>query len=354
MQGPSSEIPAEDFAHALEELLELVRGDCPELDRWLRAVDRFQSTNVEEFYESLIKSCSHSGNILFVEAVVMRMGGMGIPITSNTCNGVVHTYTRAGDMDRAEHFIGTMEGTGCTNIVTYNTIIDAYAARGDEDGVRFWMGRMSMADISPNIVTQGSLCKLFARQGRVADIERLMADVEATGQRLNEYFFASLISACGNTSPPSVCRALRAVDELRCYGIRPQRVRRLIKKVLGQSLADIVINEEESMEPKSPQAGRSSHSARVANCSRRLGEGNGRTAGECPRKGCRLAAQGGSRRTSSSESAEGWAPSGGKPAKSVARGHGAIRQQREGPWSARQCKIRAPRRKAPQAVIQLP
>lgn len=72
--------------------------------------------------------------------------------------------------------------------------------------------------MAPNLVTLGTLCKCFARKGEVQKIEDMITSLEKSSTPPNEYFYASLICACGALSPPDVERAERALIELGCVG----------------------------------------------------------------------------------------------------------------------------------------
>merc|ERR1719484_376483 len=56
---------------------------------------------------------------------------------------------------------------------------------------------------------------------------------ESSGGTLNEYFYASLISACGACQPPDCRRAERAFMELLEHGLSPTSVKRALKGVVG-------------------------------------------------------------------------------------------------------------------------
>lgn len=64
-----------------------------------------------------------------------------------------------------------------------------------------------------------------------------MKAFEDSGQILNEYFFASLISACGTAKPPDTSRAEAAFLDLVQMGLRPQSVKRVLSRVLGEKRA---------------------------------------------------------------------------------------------------------------------
>jgi len=186
-------------------------------------------------YHCVIKSCAHNGDVNGAESLLKQMLSEGHEAAVITYNSVIHTCTQAGDPERAEKYLDVMEQRGVEpNLVTYNSVINACAAHGDT--ARAWqcLLRMAQRNVTPNSVTYGTICKVFARRGDVNEIERIMETLERTGIPLNEYFFASLISACGVVQPPDIARAEKALEDLVRRGLRAQSVKRALSRVVGE------------------------------------------------------------------------------------------------------------------------
>jgi pentatricopeptide repeat protein len=155
-------------------------------------------------------------------------------ISVDTYNSIIHTCTQAGDMTRAEQYLEHMEDCGLEpNLVSYNSVINACADQGDAARAEQWLHRMVARGMKPNLVTYGTICKVFARQGGVQQIVGIMKMLEDGGTPLNEYFYASLISACGACTPPDPSRAERSLAELVQRGLRPHSVKRALARVVG-------------------------------------------------------------------------------------------------------------------------
>merc|ERR1719464_1880801 len=101
-------------------------------------------------------------------------------------------------MQRARQYWQRMEEVGLEpNLVSYNTVINACAILGEASKAVTWLACMTEKGITPDLVTYSTLCKAFAREGKADVVEDIMRWLDASGYELNEYFFASLISACG-------------------------------------------------------------------------------------------------------------------------------------------------------------
>mmetsp|Transcript_115127 Transcript_115127/g.229295 ORF Transcript_115127/g.229295 Transcript_115127/m.229295 type:complete len:413 (-) Transcript_115127:346-1584(-) len=182
---------------------------------------------------SAIKMCAHNGNVAMAEELFREMEAKS-ELSVSAYNALIHTCTQAGDLERVEWHLERMRERGFEpTLVTFNSVINACAMLGDAVRAENWLLEMVRAGIQPNHVTYGTICKVFARQGGVKQIESIMQVLESNGSPLNEYFFASLISACGVANPPDPARAERALAEMVRHGLRPQSVKRALARVVG-------------------------------------------------------------------------------------------------------------------------
>jgi len=188
----------------------------------------------QESLSTMIKVCAHTGDVARVEELLQRIIDTEQQLSVETYNYIIHTCTQAGDMVRVEQYMLRMEESGfAPNLVTYNSVINACAAMGDAAQAEKWLMRMINKGMQPNHVTYGTICKVFARQGGVDQVQGIMKLLEGSGTPLNEYFYASLISACGAANPPDLERAENALFDLARRGLRPQSVKRALARVVG-------------------------------------------------------------------------------------------------------------------------
>lgn len=194
--------------------------------------------NGSQVFEARIKACAHAGDFERLEMLVKEMHVCGIPLSCDIYNHVIYACRRAGDVTRAEGYVAALERSGIVpNATTYNTMIDVFASVGDIDRAQAWLGRMVCKGIQPSLVTYGTVCKGLARMGEVEKVEQIMKYVEDAGMELNQYFFASLIAACGTCIPNRVERAEQAVAEAAQRGVHIQSLRRLLRRVVGHRRA---------------------------------------------------------------------------------------------------------------------
>mmetsp|Transcript_15084 Transcript_15084/g.44012 ORF Transcript_15084/g.44012 Transcript_15084/m.44012 type:complete len:542 (-) Transcript_15084:99-1724(-) len=185
---------------------------------------------------ALIKVCAHNGDVARMEELLLRRADVSAELSVETYNSIIHTCTQAGDMVRVEQYMRRMEESGFSpNLITYNSVINACAALGDAAQAEKWLMHMISKGMQPNHVTYGTICKVFARQGGVDQVQGIMKLLEGSGTPLNEYFYASLISACGAANPPDLQRAESALIDLARRGLRPQSVKRALARVVGDA-----------------------------------------------------------------------------------------------------------------------
>mmetsp|Transcript_109686 Transcript_109686/g.200933 ORF Transcript_109686/g.200933 Transcript_109686/m.200933 type:complete len:419 (+) Transcript_109686:2-1258(+) len=217
-------------------------GDHEKMAHYQRIMEDFGFGNTAVSYNTLIKACAHRGDVSRAESLFQQMVEQGHQVSLITYNSLIHTCTQAGDIARAEEYLQLMNSRGIhPNLITYNTVINACAANGDATRAEGWLIYIIKLGLQPNEVTYGTICKAFARKGEVLAVERIMEAFAKSGQTLNEYFFASLISACGTAQPPDTDRAEQAFLELVSRGLRPQSVRRVLSRAIGEKRAQALI-----------------------------------------------------------------------------------------------------------------
>eukprot|EP00929_Paragymnodinium_shiwhaense_P109327 TRINITY_DN7573_c0_g1_i1.p1 TRINITY_DN7573_c0_g1~~TRINITY_DN7573_c0_g1_i1.p1 ORF type:complete len:369 (+),score=56.16 TRINITY_DN7573_c0_g1_i1:71-1177(+) len=217
-------------------------GDFDGADRYFNLMqDSDFSQENSVIYNTLIKACASKGNLQRAEELFRRMSAAGFQPSITTFNSMIHTCTMCGDIERAEFYIGYLEAHGLQpNQVTVNSMMNAYCAMGNVKQVEKWLLKMAELGIQPTTVTFGTLCKLFARRGdpnAIRNIIDRMDKINASGTEVNEYFFASLITAYGNTSPPDTLGAERAFKEVVQRGLRPTSVKRALVAAIGERRA---------------------------------------------------------------------------------------------------------------------
>jgi len=131
-------------------------------------------------------------------------------------------------------------------------MINAYAANGDQSGAEKWLDVIRLKGLAPNQVTYASLCKGLSRHpDNVEAIQRIIDHCDANGIEVNEYFFAPLITACGECNPPQIRKAEAAYKELIRRGISASCVKKAFTKVVGKERSTHFVSDGEVWQPGS-------------------------------------------------------------------------------------------------------
>lgn len=185
----------------------------------------------------LMKNCARNHDVARAEDIVRFLEASGHQPCKEFYDILIHACAQAKDVPRAEMHFERMAALGLERTEeSYNSIINACAAAGDGDRATHWLFRMTDAGMAPNGITYGTLCKALGQHGRIQDIESIMGMVERDGLPVNEYFYASLITACGVAQPPDTQRALLAFAEVLDRGLKPKSVKTVLQRVLGETL----------------------------------------------------------------------------------------------------------------------
>jgi len=145
----------------------------------------------------------------------------------------------AGDFGGVEHLGDGQSGAR----ETLSQAVDACVQSGDTDRALSLLLLAVSRRVEPATSTLGAVCKSLAAQGRAREIQSVMSALEAHGFRLGESIFASLIYACGVAQPPELERAERAFVDIVSRGLRPQRMERVFKHVLGSKRTRQLLSE---------------------------------------------------------------------------------------------------------------
>ncbi|CAK0884407.1 unnamed protein product, partial [Prorocentrum cordatum] len=115
----------------------------------------------------------------------------------------------AGLMIRAEQWLSALIGEDLfsPDVVSYNTVIHAYARTGNVDRAEFWLQQMVKANLVPNEVTMGSLINACAEAGKLNRAERILeAMTEDHHLKPNDICYNAVIKACVN------CRSFQRAE----------------------------------------------------------------------------------------------------------------------------------------------
>jgi len=149
-------------------------------------------------YNALLEACNICHDLPSAEQVMEEAteAGMADVVTYNT---LMKAYAQAGDLKRAHATIEKMRCLGgaiAPNCVTFNELIDATVRCNGGAGVWALVDEMKACGISPNHVTCAILLKSIQRGSRPRDVERTLAVMASMEDAVDEVLLSSACEAC--------------------------------------------------------------------------------------------------------------------------------------------------------------
>jgi len=152
-------------------------------------------------YASIIKSFASVGDETGAEEALRQLKDRNVKPDVVMYNALLSAYATNGNVEGAEAVLGRMRagGVGCggaggeaggggggvePNVVTYSSLMNAYAMRGQTDGAEAVLARMQVQGVQPNLITFNSLATAYARDGNIAGaadvLRRMQTDAHVT------------------------------------------------------------------------------------------------------------------------------------------------------------------------------
>ena len=99
-------------------------------------------------------------------------------------------------------------GEGRRDVVSWNTMIDAYAKQGDIAGAERALARMEQKGVAADVVSYSTVIDAYAKEGDIAGAERALARMEQKGVAANVVSYSTAIDAYAKrgTSRPRSAR----------------------------------------------------------------------------------------------------------------------------------------------------
>ena len=118
------------------------------------------------------------------EDIMRRMVGLGIRSNVVTWNTLMNAYAAAGNAAKCEELMAKMQAQPHSitpNVTTWNTLMNAYAAAGNAAKCEELMAKMQAQphSITPDVTTWSTLMNAYAAAGNAAKCEELMAKMQA-------------------------------------------------------------------------------------------------------------------------------------------------------------------------------
>jgi len=136
-------------------------------------------------YASIIKSFASIGDETGAEEALSQLKDKNVKPDVVMYNALLSAYAANGNVEGAEAVLGRMRAGGAgdgragtgggdwgkgvePNVVTYSSLMNAYAMCGQVEGAEAVLERMQVQGVQPNLITFNSLATAYARDGNIA------------------------------------------------------------------------------------------------------------------------------------------------------------------------------------------
>jgi pentatricopeptide repeat protein len=151
-------------------------------------------------YNLLIHGFAKKGDVKSAEKWLQHLESTGIKATSCSYNSILGACAQAGTWiaaEACEQWLERMlEKHVNTNVVSYASVVHAWARQGEQARAEMWMKRMNDGGIEPDEVVYNSMIHACSVSGNPAGAERWMRDMQNRGIVASVTTFATVIDAC--------------------------------------------------------------------------------------------------------------------------------------------------------------
>lgn len=211
----------------------------------------------EAMYNCIINCCGRSIPVDELSRIFDEMIQQGYLANTVTLNVLLDIYGKAGLFNRAEKVFHMARKQGLADIISYNTIIAAYAQSGNFCNMNYFVQRMVDAGFPVSLeayncmldaygkagqleefaavlqkmkrakchfdhYTYNIMINIYGRRGWIEDVANVLAELKSRGVEPDLYSYNTLIKAYGIARMPE--DAVKLMQEMRVKGISPDRV----------------------------------------------------------------------------------------------------------------------------------
>ncbi|PXF40684.1 Pentatricopeptide repeat-containing protein [Gracilariopsis chorda] len=181
---------------------------------------------------SLADACGRSGDAIrafeIIEQLVMEL--LSIKPNLPVYNAPIHACFKANDFESMKIAFDALNREGLqTNVVTYSTLISAYAAKSRVKDVIYYLNKMQESGMCPNKLTFTSVCSGYGRSGNVDQaMEMLEKARKIYGKPDEELYTAAIVAAIGGDRKETVLKLAKEMS-LAGYCV-PSVLNKMIRK----------------------------------------------------------------------------------------------------------------------------
>lgn len=168
--------------------------------RWLDEAERRGFKCHDQVYTGMVHYFATHGDPAKAHSWLLRMEKAKEMVDRFTFNAVLSAYSRNGAAKTAaellEHFESSERKSDTVDLVSYNTVIDAFAKIGDVLGAERWYEALLKSDFAPDVISHNALINACARASDVKGAERWLQKALDSGLSPDIVSYNSVINAC--------------------------------------------------------------------------------------------------------------------------------------------------------------
>jgi pentatricopeptide repeat protein len=152
--------------------------------------------------------------------LMARKQGLVDIITYNT---IIAAYAKSGNFRSMNYFVQKMQDAGFpVSLEAYNCMLDAYGKAGQLEEFASVLQKMKRTKCKFDHYTYNIMINIYGRRGWVEDVANVLAELKSRGVEPDLYSYNTLIKAYGIAKMPE--DAVKLMQEMRIKGISPDRV----------------------------------------------------------------------------------------------------------------------------------
>lgn len=152
--------------------------------------------------------------------IMARKQGLADIISYNT---IIAAYAKGGNFLSMNYFVQMMQDAGFpVSLEAYNCMLDAYGKAGRLEEFASVLQKMKRAKCKFDHYTYNIMINIYGRRGWIQDVSNVLAELKDRGVEPDLYSYNTLIKAYGIARMPE--DAVKLMQEMRVKGISPDRV----------------------------------------------------------------------------------------------------------------------------------
>ena len=170
----------------------------------------------------LLKIYGKAGLFTRAEKVFLMARKQGL-VDIITYNTIIAAYAKSGNFRSMNYFVQRMQDAGFpVSLEAYNCMLDAYGKAGQLEEFASVLQKMKRAKCKFDHYTYNIMINIYGRRGWIEDVANVLAELKSRGVEPDLYSYNTLIKAYGIARMPEA--AVKLMQEMRIQGISPDRV----------------------------------------------------------------------------------------------------------------------------------